>query len=200
MNDLPETRESLLVQLLDSQNAVAWDEFYAIYRPTIIRVARTRGLQAVDADELAQKVLMKVAESIRQWTNQSERPPFRYWLGRVARNAAINALKRQPVDRADGGTTAFELLASQEDACSEPATQLDLQFRRQMFRKAAEIVRNRADDKTWLAFSLTMIDGLSIAGTAVKLEVSEGSVYAARSRVMRRLKDAVRELQGADND
>ena len=54
MSLLPETRESLLIRLADAADAAAWDEFVAIYRPMILRLGLRKGLQATDADDLAQ--------------------------------------------------------------------------------------------------------------------------------------------------
>ncbi len=42
---------------------------------------------------------------------------------------------------------------------------------------------------------MTMINGLSITETAERLQRSEAVVYAARSRIMRRLRDAAQALK-----
>src|SRR5262245_6671851 len=58
-NDMPDamsTRQSLLVRLLDPRDQAAWTEFVEIYEPLIQRLARSRGLQRADADDLAQDV------------------------------------------------------------------------------------------------------------------------------------------------
>jgi len=47
-----------------------------------------------------------------------------------------------------------------------------------------------------LAFWLTTVEDLSIDRASEELGKSVGSVYAARSRVMRRLKEKVREFEG----
>jgi hypothetical protein len=46
MNDWPETNPSLILRIKDPQNAVAWNELMAIYRPVIYRLARRKGLLA----------------------------------------------------------------------------------------------------------------------------------------------------------
>ncbi|MFK8110927.1 MAG: RNA polymerase sigma factor [Rubripirellula sp.] len=196
MNEVPDTRDSLLVRVCDPQDRDAWEQFSAIYRPLVYRLARGRGLQDADAQDLAQKVLMSVADSIPDWNRRDEGSRFQHWLRRVAKNAAINALSRQPKDRAGGGTTATELLR-QHVAGEQPSIdrEIELEYRRQLFRRAAEIVRSRAEESTWLAFSMTIIDGQSIATTAQQLRVSESVVYAARSRIMRRLQNVIRELE-----
>jgi hypothetical protein len=45
-----------------------------------------------------------------------------------------------------------------------------------------------------------MIDGLSIADAAAELERSEAVIYAARSRIMRRLRDTVQDLKDESHE
>lgn len=52
----PETNESLIARVKDPANEAAWIEFLAIYQPVVLRMARNRGLQPTDADDLAQSV------------------------------------------------------------------------------------------------------------------------------------------------
>ena len=113
MTEFPETRESLLVLVRSPENREAWDQFVALYRPVIYRLARRRGLQDADAQDLAQQVLMAVASAIGSWKKAGESVRFRHWLRRVARNAIVNALARRPHDRAAGGSSVQELLLDQ---------------------------------------------------------------------------------------
>ena len=67
MKELPETRDSLLLQIQSQENKEAWEEFVEIYRPIIYRVAVSRGLQHADALDLVQTVFVSVANSISRW-------------------------------------------------------------------------------------------------------------------------------------
>ena len=194
MSEVPETRDSLLIRVRDPDDRDAWEQFASIYRPVVYRLARTRGIQDADAQDLTQRVLISVADAIRTW----ERSPgsrFRHWLRRVAKNEVLKALTRQPRDLAGGGTSAAELLNQHPDTCPDAEEEEEREYRRQLFRRAAEIVRARADEATWLAFSMTMIDGCAIAEAAARLGRSEGMVYAARSRIVRRLREVIRQWE-----
>jgi len=52
VTQFPETRKSLIIQVKDPENRVAWEQFVAIYRPVIVRTAAARGLQEADAQHL----------------------------------------------------------------------------------------------------------------------------------------------------
>ena len=196
MTELPETSESLLLKLRDADDAAAWERFVAVYRPAVVRLARRRGLQAADAEDLAQQVMGSVSRAIGDWRKDPERGTFRSWLFRIARNACVNALTRRPRDAARGGTSVAEQLDRRPDAADAVDRLIEEEHQRAVFRAAAEEVAAEFEEATWLAFWLTTIDDLSVDQAAEELGKSPGAVYAARSRVMRRLKDKVRDLDG----
>src|SRR5262245_55447033 len=113
MPDSPETNASLLVRLKDSADDAAWAEFTEIYRPLICRLARARGFQHADAEDLAQQVLASVARAIGRWQAEPARARFRTWLTRVATNAMITALTRGPCDRGAGDSGMVGLMSNQ---------------------------------------------------------------------------------------
>jgi len=92
MNNPPSTRVSLLLRLQSSEDAEAWEQFSELYRPFIYRMARTRGLQDADAHDLAQEVLVRVANSVHKWDTDREKGTFRGWLSRITRNVVVDTL------------------------------------------------------------------------------------------------------------
>jgi RNA polymerase sigma-70 factor (ECF subfamily) len=142
--------------------------------------------------------LVSISAAIRTWEKDERRGTFRAWLLRIARNAIINALTRKPPDAAVGGTDVSEQLDAQGSENSAINELIEDEHRRAVFRWAAAEVRSEFHDATWMAFQLTAVDGLSIEDAAAELGKSTGSVYAARSRVMRRLKAKVLEFQNEE--
>jgi RNA polymerase sigma-70 factor (ECF subfamily) len=201
MIDMPKTRYSLLVRLRDPRDHEAWLQFSSIYRPVVYRLARVRGLQDADADELAQQVMLAVYKAIPTWRRSSPEVRFHHWLRRVIANAIHNVLSRRPRDVATGGTKAFALNSMLIKSGSvEIDSEVETAYRRQLLRRAAQIVCERADDTTWQAFKLTTLDGVAIAEVAKMLCCSVGRVYAARCRIVRRLRDTVRALEAEFNE
>ena len=198
MPEFPETVESLILKVRDPSNRAAWDQFEHLYRPVIFRIARAKGLQHADALDLVQQVLLAVASAIDCYEKQSDRVKFRNWLSRIVRNAILKALTRQPLDRAAGGSAILDVLSQSPFPDPEIDALIDLEYQRELFRRAAEQVCGDVEESTWLAFELTTLQQIEIETVADRLGISTGGVYAARSRVMRRLRNAVGQLERAE--
>jgi RNA polymerase sigma-70 factor (ECF subfamily) len=70
-----------------------------------------------------------------------------------------------------------------------------LEHRREVFRWAARQVRQEFHQETWDAFWLTAVEGRAVEAVAEELAKNAGAIYAARSRVMRRIQDRVTEYE-----
>ncbi len=189
----PDTRASLIGRLRDAADVAAWDEFVAIYGPLVHRLAMRQGLQSADAEDVVQQVFAAVSQSVYQWLERPQQNRFRAWLLTIARNIAIKTLTRRPHGGVGlgGDPGLYELAAPAKDLSSH----FDIEYRREVYRWAAEQVQNTVSPSTWNAFQLTHIDGVSIADTAVQLGISVGNIYIARSRVINRLRELAKQFE-----
>jgi RNA polymerase sigma-70 factor (ECF subfamily) len=197
MNEIPETRPSLLVRMQNPRDDRAWVEFAAIYEPLVYRLARRKGFQDADARELVQEVFVAVASAIDRWDPDPAKGKFRGWLFRIARNLMINLLiRRERGPRASGDSDVKRLLDEQPAPDGEVSAFFDRQYRRETFHWAARQVRPQFQQNTWEAFRLTAIEGIPVDETAATLGITPGAVYIARSRVMARLRETIQRLEG----
>jgi len=195
MPSLPETRASLILRLPDAADALAWDEFTAVYAPLVYRLARRRGLQPADADDLVQEVLTAVTRSVDGWLANSGRGPFRAWLLTIARNLTVNHLTRAKTRPLGTGDSDMARNLAQQAFNGQSDSEFDIEYRREVFRWAAEHVRSAVTEKTWDAFWRSSVDQQPVEAVAKQLGMSVGSVYIAKSRVMNRLREIVHRLE-----
>ncbi len=198
MTEFPGTRLTLLAGIKSPENREAWEEFIAIYRPLIYRMARRRGLQDADAQDAAQDILIRVAAAIERYEPQPG-VRFRHWLRRVASNAILTSLQRQPRDIGAGGTAVHEIVSQQPDLPSQLEAELEAELLREMYLRAAAVVRTEVNAETWRAFDLTTLQGVSCEEAAVTIGKSVGTVYAARSRIIKRLREQLERMQKNDS-
>ncbi len=193
---VPDTRHSLILRLTDRRDAEAWDQFVSIYEPLVFRLARSKGFQDADAREISQEVLIAVSSAVERWQPDAELGRFRDWLFRIARNLMINFMtRRHHQSIASGDSHIAELLDQQFDPNSVETAEFEFEYRREVFRLAAEQVRRQVKDATWQAFWLTSTEQKSVAEVASQLSISIGAVHIARSRVRASLRKWVAEWE-----
>ena len=195
MTQFPETSSSLLLQVQSVENVEAWETFVRTYQPVIYRMARRRGMQDADARDVVQDVLIRVSNALPLYESKPG-IRFRNWLGKVAKNTILTALTRSSQDVGKGGRDARDILAERPNAGKLPTEELDLELMRETYHRAAAMVRTEVNAETWTAFEKTVIYGMTCEDAATSLGKSVGTIYAARSRVFRRLRTQVQTIMG----
>ncbi len=193
MREFPETNYSLIGRVQALGDGASWEEFLAIYQPVVLRMARNRGLQDADAQDVMQQIFLSISRAIQGWQEDPNQPPFRAWLSTVARNAITKHLSRRPRDAASGSSSVFEMLHQLPDADST-SKEFENETRLEIFRCAADQIRNEFTPETWNVFWKTAVEGQPITNVTRSTGKSAGSIYVARFRVMSRLKEKINEI------
>lgn len=198
MSQFPETRISLILRLAAIDDVEAWREFASIYAPAVFAVARRRGLQAADAEDFVQELLLAVAGAAQTWTPDKQRARFRTWLYRVARNLLADHFSKRSSSPVCSDTGQFpQEIVDPSSASIDWHTEFELEYRRALFHRAAAIIRQRVNSVTWESFHATAIDRASAVAVSKRLGISVGSIYVARSRVMKLLRQEIERLEQA---
>ncbi|MCA9135429.1 MAG: sigma-70 family RNA polymerase sigma factor [Planctomycetales bacterium] len=191
----PETRQSLLASLNEPASDEAWADFDCIYRPLVIRVARAKGLQHADADDLAQQVLAVVSNAIASFDPNAD-GSFRSWLFTITRNLVVNHLTRGPLSGKRGpigsGDSDVQRMLLQHPAAEDnTATLFGLEYRRSRFQQAARKLKSQFSEDTWHAFWATAVLGNRIEEVATQLGKTSGAIRMARCRVLAAIRQEV---------
>ena len=194
MRDFPETSHSLIARVKDLADGAAWTEFLGIYRPVVYRLARKRGMQDADAQDVTQRVFLSISQAIDRWEPEPNGPPFRAWLVTVTRNAITKALTRSRPDVGAGAAAVMELLEALPADDPRTTAEFVLESRREALRWAAEQIRPEFSEMTWMLFWQTAVQGSSVAEVAAVTGRTTGAIYMARFRVLQRLKEKVQEI------
>jgi RNA polymerase sigma factor (sigma-70 family) len=190
------TQRTLLERLAQSggQNQAAWSEFVDRYGRKIYGWCLRWRLQDADAQDVTQIVLLKLAQRMKNFTYDPGRS-FRAWLKTVSHHAWRDFVEsRQTAALATGGDAGEERLDSIR-ARDDLSRALEGLFDLELLRTAMQRVRLRAATHTWMAFSLTAVEGIAAPEVARRLGMKIARVYAARSTIQQRLQEECRRLE-----
>lgn len=184
------TSLSMLDRLKNNPRGAAWDQFQGLYIPLIRRwLRRIPGLHD-EADDVTHEVLIVVLQHVAAFDRQRE-GSFRTWLRQITihrvRDYTRKRARRPMVGLEDGATEAF--LGQLADNSSQLAVEWDREHDRHVIDRLLEIVRPDFQKETWQAFQRFALDGTPAAQVAAELGLTEGAVVAAKSRILRRLRD-----------
>jgi len=188
------THASLLLRLRDAGNAGAWEQFVEIYSPIIFGFCRNQGLQDADAADVCQEVLRAVAKAMQTFEYDRQRGKFRNWLLTVTRSKLSNFYSSTQRKQEPRGSTSIQRLVESEPSAAERSS-WDTEYHGRLFHWAAEQVRPFTQEATWQAFWRTAIAEEDASKVAADLNLSVGAVYVAKSRVLARLREKVREVE-----
>jgi RNA polymerase sigma factor (sigma-70 family) len=181
-----DTRASLLARVRDPRDAEAWSQFERRYGDLVLSYCRARGLQASDAEDVRQMVMAKLVSSLRKFEYRPEAGGFRHYLRRVIRGEII----RHAARHADAAhTVSIEQDAPSEDVGDEVWEQ---EWMRNHFRLAWSGVREDVAPGTLEVFR-QLLAGVSTAGVAGALGMTEAAVRKVKQRMCERLRDAIAE-------
>jgi RNA polymerase sigma-70 factor, ECF subfamily len=194
--DSQKTRGSLLDRLR-LRDARAWQELVELYATLVWQWCAHRRLDEHASADVVQDVFAAVSTSLPTFQPCGLENSFRRWLWTITRNKMMDHFRRQshePV--AVGGSSArqrLELVPSDEPTDSdEPTTEQNV---RGLLQRALRQVEAEFEPRTWQAFWRSTVDAISTDVVARELGILPATVRQARSRVLRRLRCQLGEVQ-----
>jgi RNA polymerase sigma factor (sigma-70 family) len=192
-----DTRATLLGRLRTTpDDPDVWSEFVDIYGRVILRWCHRWGVQSSDAEDVVQNVLLSLATRMRDFEYDPGRS-FRAWLKTVALHELQHYVAKQRKAVQGSGADAFADRLETIEAREDLVRRLEDAFDQELLQQAAARVRLRVDPRSWEAFHCLAIQGLSGAEAARRLGMEVGTVFVARSRVQRLLRDEIARLEQA---
>lgn len=208
--ELPSLSSSLLVRV-QAMQPEAWARLVEVFSPIVYRWARQAGLSSADSADVVQDVFIAVAKNVSNFERQKGKASFRCWLATITRNRVRDCFRRkQKYPDGHGGTEGLERLNKLPDqnlmgkdiklSPTEPSDQ-DLEnsislasLDERLPVRVLELVKANFGEQTWQAFCSTVVKGDSAADVAARFDMSVASVYQAKSRILRQLRERMSEL------
>ena len=182
------TSESLLIRLSSIGDTDAWDRFVELYTPLIFYWARKTGLQSQDASDLVQDVMTIVFQQLPKLEYDPEKS-FRGWLRTITMNRFRELCRGKRPQLMDASGSVMGRVPDWRLAEST----WDLNYARELVAAVMADMRDDFAPKTWAALVELMKTGRPASEVANEAGVSVWTIYAARSRLLKRLRQ---ELEG----
>lgn len=188
------TRPSLLIRAQAGDEG-AWENLCELYRPLIVGWLRRQAVPDGDVDDLVQEIFLAVVRGLPSFSHSGRPGAFRCWLRTIASHYSCDYWK-SPARRtaAHGDDAAAAALDSLEDPDSPLNRYWDKEHDRYVLRCLLELAELEFEQTTVRAFSRLALEGASGSEVAGELGLSLAAVYAARSRVLRRLRELAEGL------
>ncbi len=191
------TSVSLLARLRQSPaDDSAWEAFVRRYTPVLLQWCRAWHLQDADAEDVTQRVLQQLVRTLRSFDYDPTRS-FRGLLKTLTRHAWADLLHGHQRGVAGTGDTAVWRVLQSVEARDNLEQRLREEFDRELLEEAMALVRARVEERTWEAFRLLALEGLSGALAAARVGMTVAATFKARSKVQRMLRDEVVRQNGA---
>jgi RNA polymerase sigma-70 factor, ECF subfamily len=181
------TSLTLLQRLQSPQDRDAWGRFARLYTPLLYYWCRRAGLQEQDAADLVQEVFVLLVKKLPEFRYDCD-GSFRNWLRTVTLNKWRESARRRNVRPVADGID-LDLLPANTDEWRLDETE----YRRQLVASALPLIEQEFSTREWQAFRRHAVDGLPAADVAAEMGLRIGTVYAAKSHVLSRLRQ---ELAG----
>jgi RNA polymerase sigma factor (sigma-70 family) len=196
----PEKVESTSVTLLgrlhqQPADGAAWREFVARYRPRIYAHCLAFPLQPADAEDVTQAVLLRLVEKLPEFRYDPGQS-FRAWLRTVTRHILADFLAERQRAQGSGDSAVVRLLDNLE-AREGLAREVEVEFDQELLDEALTRARTRVPARQWEAFRLTALEGLSGAAAGARLGMPVATVYTAKSKTQKLVREEVRRLGDA---
>jgi len=172
----------------------AWQRLVDLYAPLIYHWCRQSRLRDEDAGDVVQEVFKSVLTSLDDF--RSDRGAFRAWLRGITRHRIQDHFRgREGLPTAKGGTDAQRHLLQIPDTSDPSIATGSLDTDHGVWRRALEMVQAEFEARTWQAFWRVAVDGERPADIAGELGMTLHAVYKAKSRVLRRVRQELTDLE-----
>lgn len=182
------TSTSLLQRLREPVDQEAWERFVTLYTPLLNHWARRLGLAGQDTDDLVQDVFTLLVRKMPEF-RYDRRQSFRGWLWTVTLNKYRERRRvHEPVTTTNGAAVLAEAAAPEDPQALEKA-----EYQQYLVGRALRLMQAEFQPTTWQACWELVVAGKPATQVAAELGLGIDAVYAAKSRVLRRLRQ---ELDG----
>lgn len=191
---VPQTQLTLIARLRDPKDELAWQRFESRYRDLVVRFSIRQGVQAADAEDVAQAVFASLLSAMQGFAFDPAKGRFRDYLFRAVRNEIHR--QKSKARRPIGGSPVLVMADMDQAADRSGAAADEKAFEEEWidhhFRLALTEIRRTHSPESVAIFE-RLIAGDSVEATAARFATTEQAVHKIKQRVRDRMQELIRQ-------
>ena len=185
------TRSSVIRAVADTQNEAAWQRLFDLYAGFVFSIARSKGLNDADADDIVQTVFADLARNLPTFEYDRAKGRFRSYLSGLV-HWRVN-------DRLRSGKRDAELKSAFWDEAKSAASAEDEDFEAREWQQAAleealRRIKPEVRPEHYAAFVASAVEGQDTDVVTKLYGISRDSLYQIRKRLTVKLREKMPEV------
>ena len=186
------TRSSVLRAVANTENEAAWQRFFDLYAGFVFSIARSKGLNDTDADDIVQMVFVDLMRNLLSFKYDQEKGRFRPYLAALVKWRVIDRLKAVRRDA--------DLKADFMEEAKSAATTEDEDFEEREWQSAAmeetlRRIKPEVRPEHYAAFVASAVEGQDTDVVTKLYGISRDSLYQIRKRLTVKLREKLAEVR-----
>ena len=184
------TRSSVLRAVADTGNEAAWNRLFNLYAGFVFSIARRKGLNDTDADDMVQTVFADLARNLPTFKYDREKGRFRSYLTGLVNWRVMDrlkTLKREAELKADFWEYARSAAVEGDDFA-------DREWQSAATEEALRRMKPDVRPEHYAAFVASAIEGQDTETVMRLYGISRDNLYQIRNRLTARLREVATEV------
>ena len=186
------TRSSVIRAVANTENEAAGQRFFDLYAGFVFSIARSKGLNDTDADDIVQMVFSDLARNLPSFKYDREKGRFRSYLAALVKWRVIDRLKAVRRDA--------DLKADFMEEAKSAATTEDEDFEEREWQSAAmeetlRRIKPEVRPEHYAAFVASAVEGQDTDVVTKLYGISRDSLYQIRKRLTVKLREKLAEVR-----
>ena len=195
MSDPYATRKTLIVRLQNRYDDSAWEEFAMVYSRYIYDIIRRMGISLHDAEDLVQKIMMRLWKRLPE-LDSNELRRFRGYLSTITKNMVLNFIRDYKLKAERENQAGTEQIANYLNSInvSDVEQIAEREWKVQLTNMAMERLEKKYSKEAMSILNYTL-QGISVEDMKNKTALSNKQVYNLRTRMKERFAQEINQLR-----
>ncbi len=182
------TRSSVLRAVANTENEAAWQRLFDLYAGFVFSIARSKGLNDADADDIVQVVFTDLARNLPTFQYDRAKGKFRAYLSGLVNWRVMDKLK---VGKRDADLKASFMEEAKSTAAVDDAAFEENEWQAAALEEALRRIKPDVNPEHYAAFVASAIEGQDTETVMRLYGISSDNLYQIRKRLTAKLRETV---------